>query len=56
MLVFFLGFDTNDDKTLIAKAVATECGLAFISVQGPELINMVSWSACFFLFFSSIFL
>ena len=27
-------------KTLIAKAVATECSLNFLSVKGPELINM----------------
>jgi SpoVK/Ycf46/Vps4 family AAA+-type ATPase len=27
-------------KTLLAKAVATECGLAFLSVKGPELLNM----------------
>eukprot|EP00756_Hemistasia_phaeocysticola_P051677 Hpha_TRINITY_DN26849_c0_g1::TRINITY_DN26849_c0_g1_i1::g.17299::m.17299/K13339/PEX6, PXAAA1; peroxin-6 len=27
-------------KTLLAKGVATECGLNFISVKGPELINM----------------
>ena len=27
-------------KTLIAKAVATECQLNFISVKGPELLNM----------------
>ena len=27
-------------KTLIAKAVATECGINFLSVKGPELINM----------------
>ena len=27
-------------KTLIAKAVATECALNFLSVKGPELINM----------------
>lgn len=25
---------------MIAKAVATECNLSFISVQGPELLNM----------------
>lgn len=27
-------------KTFLAKAVATECGLAFLSVKGPELLNM----------------
>lgn len=27
-------------KTLVAKAVATECSLSFLSVQGPELLNM----------------
>lgn len=26
-------------KTLIASAVAKECGLNFISVKGPELLN-----------------
>lgn len=27
-------------KTLIAKAVATSCSLNFISIKGPELLNM----------------
>lgn len=27
-------------KTLLAKAVATECALNFLAVKGPELINM----------------
>jgi peroxin-1 len=26
-------------KTLLASAVAKECGLHFISVKGPELLN-----------------
>ena len=26
-------------KTLIASAVANECGLNFVSVKGPELLN-----------------
>ena len=26
-------------KTLVAKAVATECGLPFLSVKGPELLG-----------------
>lgn len=29
-------------KTLLAKAVANEAGINFISVKGPELLNMVS--------------
>lgn len=27
-------------KTLIAKAIATECGVNFLSIKGPELLNM----------------
>lgn len=27
-------------KTLIAKAIATECSINFLSVKGPELLNM----------------
>ena len=27
-------------KTLVAKAVATECGMSFLSVKGPELLDM----------------
>ncbi len=27
-------------KTLLAKCIANECGLRFISVKGPELLNM----------------
>ncbi len=29
-------------KTLLAKAVANETGMNFISVKGPELLNMVT--------------
>ena len=29
-------------KTLVAKAIANEAGINFISVKGPELLNMVS--------------
>lgn len=32
-------------KTLLAKAVANEAGINFISVKGPELLNMVSSQA-----------
>ena len=32
-------------KTLLAKAVANEAGINFISVKGPELFNMVSGTA-----------
>lgn len=28
-------------KTLLAKAIANEAGINFISVKGPELLNMV---------------
>lgn len=27
-------------KTLVAKAVATECNLNFLAIAGPELLNM----------------
>ena len=32
-------------KTLLAKAVANEAGINFISVKGPELLNMVSFGS-----------
>lgn len=38
MLLLFYFQGTG--KTLVAKAVATECNLSFLSVQGPELLNM----------------
>lgn len=31
-------------KTLLAKAIANEAGINFISVKGPELMNMVEYS------------
>ena len=31
-------------KTLLAKAVANEAGLSFISVKGPELLAMVRYN------------
>lgn len=34
-------------KTLLAKAIANESGINFISVKGPELLNMV-FSKLFF--------
>ena len=30
-------------KTLLASAVAGECGLNFISVKGPEILNKIYW-------------
>lgn len=36
----FLFFFVVACQTLLAKAVATECSLNFLSVKGPELINM----------------
>jgi DNA helicase TIP49 (TBP-interacting protein) len=29
----------GNGKTLLAKAIANECGANFISVKGPELLN-----------------
>lgn len=34
-------------KTLLAKAVANEAGINFISVKGPELLNMVRFGTTF---------
>lgn len=31
-------------KTLLAKAIANETGINFISVKGPELLNMASFN------------
>ena len=51
-------------KTLLASAVAKECGLNFISVKGPELLNKyigaseqsVSFSwFCFSVYFCGFF-
>lgn len=57
-------------QTLLAKAVATECSLNFLSVKGPELINMyigeseknvrdifqkVKYPSCFTQYFSCFF-
>lgn len=35
-------------KTLLAKAIANEAGVNFISVKGPELLNMVRKIIFFF--------
>lgn len=35
-------------KTLLAKAIANEAGINFISVKGPELLNMVSTNTAAF--------
>ncbi len=34
-------------KTLLAKAIANESGINFISVKGPELLNMVFYKLFF---------
>lgn len=40
-VIFLKNFHSSGTgKTLVAKAVATECNLSFLSVQGPELLNM----------------
>lgn len=40
LLPHFIGILLVSLQTLLAKAVATECSLNFLSVKGPELINM----------------
>lgn len=40
-------------KTLLAKAVANEAGINFISIKGPELLNMVSIIGSMIKFFFS---
>jgi len=44
-------------KTLLAKAVANEAGINFISVKGPELLNMVSFNIvlyCYSIIFENV--
>jgi ATP-dependent 26S proteasome regulatory subunit len=41
-------------KTLLAKAVANEAGINFISVKGPELLNMVSYFKSSFKVFNKL--
>ena len=36
-------------KTLLAKAISNEAGINFISVKGPELLNMANILITFFL-------
>lgn len=40
MLIYVFIFCTGCGKTLLAKAIANEAGINFISVKGPELLNM----------------
>ena len=35
-------------KTLLAKAVANQAGINFISVKGPEIMNMVGAHTLFY--------
>lgn len=41
-------------KTLLAKAIANEAGINFISVKGPELMNMVGSVVVFLFLYASI--
>lgn len=43
-------------KTLVAKAVANQAGINFISVKGPELLNMVIFSILATLFPKNMYL
>ena len=36
---YLLFISTGTGKTLVAKAVANECGLPFLSIKGPELLG-----------------
>jgi transitional endoplasmic reticulum ATPase len=40
LAVFYFMAPPGCGKTLMAKAIANECGANFISVKGPELLNM----------------
>lgn len=44
LIVYFLGIllygPPGCGKTLVAKAVSTELNVSFMSVKGPELLNM----------------
>ena len=41
-----IDFHLISGKTLLAKAIANESGINFISVKGPELLNMVKLGWC----------
>ena len=36
----YFAFTSGCGKTLLAKAVASECSANFISIKGPELLTM----------------